>query len=41
MDKTWFEHIGLYDGQMEIWGGENVGKSASISYITTGFLMLL
>ncbi len=30
VDKTWFQHIGLYDGQMEIWGGENVGKSVSI-----------
>ncbi len=28
VDKTWFQHIGLYDGQMEIWGGENVGKPA-------------
>ena len=25
MDKKWFQHIGLYDEQMEIWGGENVG----------------
>ncbi len=27
VDKKWFEHIGLYDRQMEIWGGENIGKS--------------
>lgn len=26
IDKKYFEHIGLYDGEMEIWGGENVGK---------------
>ena len=39
MDKTWFEHIGLYDGQMEIWGGENVGKSASISYNYNNWLL--
>lgn len=26
VDKKWFEHIGLYDNQMEIWGGENVGE---------------
>ena len=25
VDKKWFQHIGLYDEQMEIWGGENVG----------------
>ena len=25
VDKKWFKHIGLYDQQMEIWGGENVG----------------
>ena len=25
VDKKWFKHIGLYDEQMEIWGGENVG----------------
>ena len=39
VDKTWFEHIGLYDGQMEIWGGENVGKSASISYNYNNWLL--
>lgn len=26
VDKKWFEHIGMYDDQMEIWGGENVGE---------------
>ena len=26
VDKKWFQHIGLYDEQMEIWGGENVGR---------------
>ncbi|XP_064403832.1 polypeptide N-acetylgalactosaminyltransferase 16-like [Halichondria panicea] len=30
VDKTWFEHIGLYDGQMEIWGGENVKLSLRV-----------
>lgn len=25
VDKKWFKHIGFYDEQMEIWGGENVG----------------
>lgn len=26
VDKLWFKHIGLYDPEMEIWGGENVGE---------------
>lgn len=26
IDKTYFENIGSYDDQMDIWGGENVGK---------------
>ncbi len=25
VEKDWFEHIGTYDAQMEIWGAENVG----------------
>ncbi|XP_063320314.1 polypeptide N-acetylgalactosaminyltransferase 6 [Pelmatolapia mariae] len=27
ISKTYFEHIGTYDDQMEIWGGENVEMS--------------
>ena len=27
VDKDWFDHIGKYDEQMEIWGAENVGMS--------------
>lgn len=25
VDKSWFQHIGMYDTKMEIWGGENIG----------------
>lgn len=27
ISKAYFEHIGTYDDQMEIWGGENVEMS--------------
>ena len=26
VDRAYFERIGLYDDQMDIWGGENVGE---------------
>ena len=34
VDKKWFEHIGLYDNEMEIWGGENVGESLPAIYLS-------
>lgn len=35
VDKAFFDHIGNYDDQMEIWGGENVGR-----YFLPGLLLL-
>ncbi|XP_064140287.1 polypeptide N-acetylgalactosaminyltransferase 6 isoform X5 [Loxodonta africana] len=35
ISKSYFEHIGTYDNQMEIWGGENVEMSFRIKSLGT------
>ncbi|KAJ8779926.1 hypothetical protein J1605_012095 [Eschrichtius robustus] len=30
MDKSWFDYLGKYDMDMDIWGGENFGESLSL-----------
>ena len=30
VSKKYFEYLGTYDSEMEIWGGENIGKSLMV-----------
>jgi len=30
VSKKWFDHLGKYDEEMDIWGGENFGKEGLV-----------
>lgn len=35
--KAWFNQLGKYDTAMDIWGGENFGKTAMIAWPCTKY----